>query len=74
MKRYISSQSWPKGVPNGVKRVVVPYEDGLDMLAARRQYATTHGYTLLAERQDGLVSLYWNERKSLVRLAVEVIE
>jgi hypothetical protein len=63
--------SWPPGLIQGIKQVVVPYQAGIDCLTARQQYAEAHGFTFLAERSDGLIALYWNEANRLVRMAIE---
>ncbi|GAB3893431.1 hypothetical protein [Spirosoma agri] len=60
-------------MPFGVKRTLLVDDAERDMLAARRHYADSNGFTLLAERPDGLIALYWNELGVMVRLAIEPV-
>jgi hypothetical protein len=73
MKYQVSLMSWPPGIVQGIKQVIIPYQTGIDCLAARRQYADANGFTFLAERSDGLIALYWNDANRLIRLAIEPV-
>ncbi|MCK8490424.1 hypothetical protein M0L20_01095 [Spirosoma sp. RP8] len=74
MKYNVSQRNWPVGSPFGVKRIVVAYQEGVDMVYARHRYAIEQGFRLLAERPDGAIALYWDESGRLARLALEPLE
>lgn len=73
MKNQVTLTIWTGEAYRAVKRVVVPYEFGVDMRAAMSSYADEHGFTLALAGENGDAALYWNDTGQLVRMAIEEV-
>lgn len=71
MKAQITLTLWTGAAYGAIKRVVVPYEEVLDVQAEMERYAEEHGLTLALIGEDGKAGLYWNDEGKLIRLAAE---
>jgi hypothetical protein len=71
MKAQITLTLWTGAAYGAVKRVVVPYEEVLDVQAEMERYANEHNLTLALTGEDGKAGLYWNDEGKLIRLAAE---
>ncbi|GAB4025659.1 hypothetical protein [Spirosoma koreense] len=74
MKAQITLTMWTGAAYGSVKRVVVPYEEILDVQSEMDRYAGEHGLTLALVGEDGKAGLYWNDEGKLIRLAVEELK
>lgn len=73
MEAHITLTIWTGVAYGAVKRVAVPYEFGVVMTDAMRQYAEEHGFTLALMGENGTDGLYWNRDGQLLRLAFEEV-
>lgn len=71
MKAQITLTLWTGAAYGAIKRVVVPYEEVLDVQAQMEHYAEEHGLTLALLGEDGKAGLYWNDEGKMIRLAAE---
>lgn len=71
MKAQITLTLWTGTAYGAIKRVVVPYEDVLDVRVEMDRYADEHGLTLALIGEGGEAGLYWDNEGKLVRLAAE---
>ena len=71
METNVTLTIWTGAAYGAVKRIVVPYEYGVDMKKAMETYASSHGFTLALVGEEGMAGLYWDNEGQLVRLAVE---
>ncbi|WP_420151113.1 hypothetical protein [Spirosoma sp.] len=71
MKAQITLTLWTGPAYGIVKRVVVPYEEIVDVRSQMDHYAEEHGLTLALAGEDGKSCLYWNDEGKMIRLAAE---
>lgn len=74
MKAQITLTVWTGAAYGAIKRVVVPYEEVLDVEAEMNRYAEEHGLTLALIGEDGKAGLYWNDEGKMIRLAAEELK
>ena len=71
MKAQITLTMWTGAAYRIVKRVVIPYEEVLDVRAEMDRYAEEHNLTLALLGEGGRAGLYWNDEGKIIRLAAE---
>ena len=71
MKAQITLTMWTGAAYGIVKRVVIPYEEVLDVRSEMDRYAEEHGLTLALTGEDGKACLYWDNEGKMIRLAAE---
>ncbi|MBD2757212.1 hypothetical protein [Spirosoma validum] len=71
MKAQITLTIWTGAAYGAIKRVVIPYEEVLDVEAQMNRYAEEHGLTLALIGEDGKAGLYWDADGKMIRLAAE---
>ncbi|UFH54926.1 hypothetical protein [Spirosoma sp. KNUC1025] len=74
MKAQITQTIWTGAAYGIVKRVVIPYEEVLDVRSEIDRYAEEHGLTLALMSEDGKAGLYWDQEGKMIRLAAESLE
>ena len=74
MKAQITLTLWTGTAYGAIKRVVVPYEEVLDVRAEMDRYAEEHNLTLALIGEDGKAGLYWNDEGKMIRLAAEELK
>lgn len=74
MKAQITLTLWTGAAYGVIKRVVVPYEEVLDVKAEIDRYAEEHGLTLALTGEDGKAGLYWDNNGRMIRLAAEELD